>query len=79
MSSSYKSHESGAGTKSSAWIVVLVVVVLALLVVPVLLVLGFLWSFRASDVSSPSPVVVEELSSTINGPVQPEPATEPGD
>ena len=59
------SHQGGTGTKPVAWGLVLVVVLLALLVVPVLLVLGFVGFFSISR-DEVAPSVSRELRTTIN-------------
>jgi len=59
------SHQGGTGTKPVAWVLVLVVVLLALLVVPVLLVLGLVGFFAISR-DEVAPSVSRELRTTIN-------------
>jgi hypothetical protein len=65
MSNSHDPHQSGAGTNSGIWIIVLVVVFLALLVVPVLVVLGFVGFYTQTRVEV-APAGSTEIVTTIN-------------
>jgi hypothetical protein len=65
MRNSHDSHEGSAGTNSGIWVIVLVVVFLALLVVPVLLVLGFV-GFRTQTRVDVAPAVLSEIGTTNN-------------
>jgi hypothetical protein len=69
MSNSNDSHQGSAGTNSGIWVIVLVVVFLALLVVPVLLVLGWV-GFRTQtrvDVVPAFPTEIRTTNVSLNG------------